>query len=558
MKKSMAFLLALIISISLVPLQAQAASIEEQIIDHNTGVYNAAPTGDSAARYYLKPSPHIESDSEEILDRAAEITRDRSGDLDKARAIHDWVCNNIWYDMDMAAKKLAVLITDQEALKTLENRRAICQGYANLTVALLRAAGIPAKYVEGRSNENGFKQSDLDDRGNHAWTEALIDGKWVIIDTTWDSGNRWENGRKTYSYGMMDRKYFNVSLRGFSRDHRIDDYFPYIGAVVEDGKLVKYGGPGDDLPDGIVSIGRDAFYYCNMMTRVVIPYGVDTIDSSAFMKCDDLVEVELPATVRTIGGSSLSYCRALESIHIPNGVTNIGGYAFYADTALQSVYIPPTVTEIGYDAFGECPSLLSVTIPPSVEKIGRNAFGYNGTAKVDNRRLTVKVEGFTIIGVPGSAAEDYATQHNFRFVALSASPTDSEVIVDGMAAGFEAYNIAGSNYFKLRDLAYVLAGTEAEFGVGWDAENNAISLFPGASYIPVGGEMAGKGDLPRSPVPTNSKILVDGHEVSLAAYKIGDNNYFRLRDIAAVFDFSVAWDGDMNKIAIDTSLGYSG
>ena len=52
--------------------------------------------------------------------------------------------------------------------------------------------------------------------------------------------------------------------------------------------------------------------------------------------------------------------------------------------------------------------------------------------------------------------------------AFTAAPTASAVIVDGRSITFDAYNIAGYNYFKLRDLALQLNGTPKQFAVGWD------------------------------------------------------------------------------------------
>jgi hypothetical protein len=51
--------------------------------------------------------------------------------------------------------------------------------------------------------------------------------------------------------------------------------------------------------------------------------------------------------------------------------------------------------------------------------------------------------------------------------------------VNGQSVAFNAYNIDGNNYFKLRDLAYALNGTEKQFEVGWDGAANAISLTSG-------------------------------------------------------------------------------
>ena len=147
---------------------------------------------------------------------------------------------------------------------------------------------------------------------------------------------------------------------------------------------------------------------------------------------------------------------------------------------------------------------------------------------------------------------------NFSTLAanLVAKPTASTVLVNGKNISFDAYNINDNNYFKLRDLAYVLSGTETQFEVGWDGAANAISLTSGEPYTPVGGEMASKGSANKTPTPTSSKIYLDGKEVKFTAYNIDNNNYFKLRDIGLTFNFGVTWDGAKNTIVIDTSADY--
>jgi hypothetical protein len=137
-----------------------------------------------------------------------------------------------------------------------------------------------------------------------------------------------------------------------------------------------------------------------------------------------------------------------------------------------------------------------------------------------------------------------------------AAPTSSTVLVNGENAAFDADNIGGNNYFKLRDLAYTLSGTEKQFEVGWDDEANAISLTSGQVYTAVGGEMDSKGAGNKTATPTASKITLDGNDVAFDAYNIGGNNYFKLRDLGAAFDFGITWDGDANTIVIDTGKGY--
>ena len=85
------------------------------------------------------------------------------------------------------------------------------------------------------------------------------------------------------------------------------------------------------------------------------------------------------------------------------------------------------------------------------------------------------------------------TIKNSLKTTVKAYPTSSVVFVNGININFEAYQIDDYNYFKLRDLAYVLQGTKKQFDVGWDSAKDAISLTRGMSYTAVGGEMTGKG-----------------------------------------------------------------
>lgn len=139
---------------------------------------------------------------------------------------------------------------------------------------------------------------------------------------------------------------------------------------------------------------------------------------------------------------------------------------------------------------------------------------------------------------------------------ISVAPTTSRILVNGKAVEFEAYNINGYNYFKLRDLAMAVNNTEKNFEVAWDAEKNAINLISNKPYTPAGTELA-KGDgKAKIAVPTTSKIYKDGEEISLVSYNINGYNYFKLRDITRLFDIGVSWDGVANTIVIDTSASY--
>ncbi|MDR1330351.1 MAG: hypothetical protein LBK23_12200, partial [Oscillospiraceae bacterium] len=104
-----------------------------------------------------------------------------------------------------------------------------------------------------------------------------------------------------------------------------------------------------------------------------------------------------------------------------------------------------------------------------------------------------------------------------------------------------AYTIAGNNYIKLRDFALIMDGSSSQFDLSWDGANNAINILYGKPYKAVGGEGAPLKEGNQQAILSTSKILLDGKEVSLTAYTILENNYFKIRDIAQLLGFDVDW-----------------
>lgn len=140
---------------------------------------------------------------------------------------------------------------------------------------------------------------------------------------------------------------------------------------------------------------------------------------------------------------------------------------------------------------------------------------------------------------------------------LIAMPTKASVFINGKQVHFEAYTIRNNNYFKLRDLAYALNESTKPFEVVWDSQNLTIKMSANKPYMQVGGELSKK--IISTPVmyklnyPT---MLLDDETVNLKAYNIGNNNYFKLRDIGELFDFGVIWHSEKSQIEINTLEGY--
>lgn len=133
----------------------------------------------------------------------------------------------------------------------------------------------------------------------------------------------------------------------------------------------------------------------------------------------------------------------------------------------------------------------------------------------------------------------------------------AKVLMNGRAMTLEAYTINDNNYFKLRDIAMAINGTEKQFEVGWDGAENVIRLTANKAYTPAGGELSvSEMPIQKAAVITGSRIYLDGRETQLAAFNIGWYNYFKLRDIAKALDFSVTWDEKTGTIGIDTYKAY--
>lgn len=169
------------------------------------------------------------------------------------------------------------------------------------------------------------------------------------------------------------------------------------------------------LPNGLLTIGYNAFGGCTSLTSVTIPSSVTSIGRYAFggctslpvvnniryadtlivevtdktqstytikdgtkfingfENCTNLTNITLPNSTLSIGGSCFIGCTGLSSITIPNGVTSIDSASFNGCTSLTTIVIPNTVTNLGNASFYGCTNLTSITIPDGVS-IGNSAF----------------------------------------------------------------------------------------------------------------------------------------------------------------------------------------
>ena len=132
----------------------------------------------------------------------------------------------------------------------------------------------------------------------------------------------------------------------------------------------------NDLP--VVSVEAGAFLNNTAITSVVFPDGIASIGENAFNGCESLTSVTFGknSQLSSIGPGAFNYCYSLESITIPESVTNIGSEAFNYCCGLRSVTFGENsqLTSIGDYAFLGCYSIEGITIPASVTSIGEWAF----------------------------------------------------------------------------------------------------------------------------------------------------------------------------------------
>ncbi|MCL1829405.1 MAG: GDSL-type esterase/lipase family protein [Oscillospiraceae bacterium] len=141
--------------------------------------------------------------------------------------------------------------------------------------------------------------------------------------------------------------------------------------------------------------------------------------------------------------------------------------------------------------------------------------------------------------------------------SVTAVPAYASVAVNGRIVDFDAYNIKGSNYFKLRDLACVLNGTAKQFRVVWDAASKTVVLTSSTPYTPDGDEMQGRATESKIAAASGAKVILDGKSAALSSYNIDGSNYFKLRDVGRALNFNISWNDVKKTIMIDTTSGYT-
>lgn len=122
--------------------------------------------------------------------------------------------------------------------------------------------------------------------------------------------------------------------------------------------------------------------------------------------------ITVPGVIKSIPYKYFAEGTGLKTITLNNGVEEIENNAFENCVQLIEINLLDSIRTIGEKAFYNC-GAKSVTLGKNIQSIGDHAFGYSETDSGFE-----PIDGFTIYGYAGTAAETYANKNGFDFVDL--------------------------------------------------------------------------------------------------------------------------------------------
>jgi hypothetical protein len=186
--------------------------------------------------------------------------------------------------------------------------------------------------------------------------------------------------------------------------------------IPDDGSVTHIGGRAFNdvigltsitIPEGITSLGEDAFSGCPDLKSIHFSSTVNSFELVSVMGCDALAVITVDSknprfyssgncvieketgtlflgcggsvipndgSIKKIGYYAFGSNDSLTNIVIPNGVTHIDGYAFAGCAGLKEIILPDSVTRVGFGVFSGCSSLERFEFSENTKTIGSWVF----------------------------------------------------------------------------------------------------------------------------------------------------------------------------------------
>lgn len=222
---------------------------------------------------------------------------------------------------------------------------------------LLVAVGISAYFLFARNQAVSF----VDEYGNRyqVKSEDSLTCSLIGRDDTCTNANLYIEPHILYKgkrYRVME-----IADNAFEGDNRLQTLclphtLRHIGsrAFRECEQLIVA-----DIPDEVTSMDNMVFWGCARLSEVHISKGLTSIPSSCFSKTG-LLNVVIPEGVRSIGYDAFGVCEKLRNVTLPQSLRSIERGVFWRCSSLGSIRIPKNVHEIGQFCLMECRSLKNV------------------------------------------------------------------------------------------------------------------------------------------------------------------------------------------------------
>lgn len=158
---------------------------------------------------YLKENPFWETSNVNIKNLAKT--------LKTPYAIYEYTVKNLTYDLSRVTERKA-RVGGAKVLK--DPKSAVCLEFTDLFISLARAAGIPAREIDGFAYTENSKERPLSLVKDvlHAWPEYYDYGRetWIMVDPTWG------NTTKGLDYfHQLDFDHFAFIIKGENSDYPI-------------------------------------------------------------------------------------------------------------------------------------------------------------------------------------------------------------------------------------------------------------------------------------------------------------------------------------------------
>lgn len=139
---------------------------------------------------------------------------------------------------------------------------------------------------------------------------------------------------------------------------------------------------------------------------------------------------------------------------------------------------------------------------------------------------------------------------------MKAVKSSQKITLDKEAVEVAAYNIAGSNYLKLRDVAAIMSGKKKQFNIDYNAERKLIVVETGKPYTKLESDLKPIKEASAKAILSEKEIILNGEDEDIDTAFINETNYVKLRDIAKIANFYVGYDEASQTVILKSDEAY--